>query len=215
LNVHKHPVAAARYKMEASELFLSKFVKPINRPSAYLKAETDGVVVLDQSVFARKKSKLRRRPRKKLSRSAIKQLGLYALPHDTIRYKDAVKLHAIWCTYMEKLIEKAGCAYNVKDMRYNTLVGVLLKADFHGAKVSVVRSKQSSVIGVKGIVILDTKGTFKIVSKDNKIRTIPKNDSQFEVYTTESVISIFGKFLTYRPAERSTRKMKIFSTPDL
>lgn len=45
------------------------------------------------------------------------------------------------------------------------------KADFHGAKVKVVRSKCPSLVGIKGIVILDTKNTFKVIGKDDILRS--------------------------------------------
>ena len=48
---------------------------------------------------------------------------------------------------------------------------LLSKADFHGAEVRVVRSKCSSLVGQTGIVIFDTRNTFKIISKDNIVRS--------------------------------------------
>uniref|UniRef100_A0A182PC54 Ribonuclease P protein subunit p29 n=1 Tax=Anopheles epiroticus TaxID=199890 RepID=A0A182PC54_9DIPT len=152
--------------------------------------------------------------KKKLSRKEIKELGLYTLPHDTIKYKDAQKLHRMWCGYFNTLFPANECP-DVTEGRYNTIVASLLKADYHGAKIHIVRSKQPSVVGMKGIVVLDTKGTFKMVSKDDKLRTIPKNDSQFEVFTNDKVVTIFGKHLNVRPAERSVKKMKTFLFPDL
>lgn len=45
------------------------------------------------------------------------------------------------------------------------------KSDFHGAIIKVVRSKCSTMVGHKGIVILDTKGTFNIIRKDNVLKS--------------------------------------------
>lgn len=45
------------------------------------------------------------------------------------------------------------------------------KSDFHGAIIKVVRSKCSTMVGHKGIVILDTKGTFNIIGKDNVLKS--------------------------------------------
>ena len=47
----------------------------------------------------------------------------------------------------------------------------LIKADFHGAKISIDRSKCPSLVGVTGIVIQDTKNTFRICGMDNIIRS--------------------------------------------
>lgn len=49
---------------------------------------------------------------------------------------------------------------------------LLVKADFHGAKLIVTRSKCPSLVGVSGIVAMDTKQTFKVLGEDNKIRSI-------------------------------------------
>jgi RNase P/RNase MRP subunit p29 len=48
---------------------------------------------------------------------------------------------------------------------------MLQKADFHGALLKVVRSKCSSLVGVQGIILMDTKGTFQIICKDDKVRS--------------------------------------------
>lgn len=47
----------------------------------------------------------------------------------------------------------------------------LMKADFHGAKISINKSKCPSLIGVTGIVIQDTKNTFRVCGTDNIIRS--------------------------------------------
>jgi Ribonuclease P/MRP, subunit p29 len=48
---------------------------------------------------------------------------------------------------------------------------MLQKADFHGALLKVVRSKCSSLVGVQGIILMDTKGTFQIICKDNRVKS--------------------------------------------
>jgi ribonuclease P protein subunit POP4 len=48
---------------------------------------------------------------------------------------------------------------------------LLLKADYHGAHLKVVRSACSSLVGQSGIVVFDTKNTFKIIGRDNIVRS--------------------------------------------
>uniref|UniRef100_A0A182M0A9 Ribonuclease P protein subunit p29 n=1 Tax=Anopheles culicifacies TaxID=139723 RepID=A0A182M0A9_9DIPT len=202
---------------EKKNTFMSNLVKPDEREDCIYSAKH----FLSLSCKQKPKAKQTEKPkqRKKLSRKEVKELGLYALPPDTVRYEDALKLHKMWCGYYDTLIPSlAGLMDDipiVTEARYNTIVAGLLKADYHGAKIHIVRSKQSSVVGMKGIVVLDTKGTFKMVSKDNKLRTIPKNDSVFEVIIRDKMVTIFGKHLNARPAERCVKKMKTFSFPDL
>ncbi|XP_053668031.1 ribonuclease P protein subunit p29 [Anopheles marshallii] len=192
--------------------FMVNLVKPEERDDfIYAKKH---YMSLDAKHYNRANPNDKPKQQKKLSRKEIKEMGLYTLPHDTVKYKDALKLHKMWCGYYDTLFPSDQLPV-VTESRYNTVVASLLKADYHGAKIHIVRSKQSSVVGMKGIVVLDTKGTFKMVSKDNRLRTIPKNDSQFEVTIRDKVITIFGKHLNARPAERSVKKAKTFALPDL
>ncbi|XP_052860861.1 ribonuclease P protein subunit p29 [Anopheles cruzii] len=198
--------------MSATSSFVASFVRPEIRPESYSSTKAFESLHLVRQP-KKKVPKPQTKQKRRLSRRDIKELGLYAIPHDTVQYKDAVPLHELWCGYISRFLQHR--TPEVTDSQYNPLVASLLKADYHGAKITVVRSKQSSVVGLKGIVVLDTKGTFKIVSKDNRVRTIPKNDSVFEVHSKDKTITVFGKYLNARPAERSVRKVKVFSIPDL
>lgn len=44
------------------------------------------------------------------------------------------------------------------------------KADYHGCLLMVTRSKIPSLVGVKGIVVLETKNTFQIICEDDQLR---------------------------------------------
>ena len=46
----------------------------------------------------------------------------------------------------------------------------LLKADYHGCMITVRKTKCPSLLGLSGIVLMETKNTFKIISKDNKVK---------------------------------------------
>ena len=47
---------------------------------------------------------------------------------------------------------------------------ILLRADYHGCLVKVIQSKCPSYVGLTGIIMQDTKETFKIIDKQNKVR---------------------------------------------
>lgn len=47
----------------------------------------------------------------------------------------------------------------------------LVSADYHGAEVEVVRSQCSSRVGVKGIVVRDTKFTFVVVTEKDVVKS--------------------------------------------
>lgn len=59
--------------------------------------------------------------KRKLSRREVKELGLYALPSDTVQYKDAVPLHRLWCGYFSKFFQSQGTP-DVTDSSYNMIV---------------------------------------------------------------------------------------------
>ena len=47
----------------------------------------------------------------------------------------------------------------------------LVSADFHGAMLEVVRSRCPGRVGIKGIVVRDTKFTFVLVTVDNEVKS--------------------------------------------
>jgi len=55
----------------------------------------------------------------------------------------------------------------------------LCSADYHGAEVEVVRSRCVSRVGVRGIVVKDSKFVFEIVTKGNGVKVCPKEGTVF------------------------------------
>lgn len=47
----------------------------------------------------------------------------------------------------------------------------LVSADYHGAEIEVVRSRSVGRVGLKGIVVRDTKFTFVIVTEKDVIKS--------------------------------------------
>lgn len=46
------------------------------------------------------------------------------------------------------------------------------RVDLHGADVTIVKAKNSSLVDITGIVLLETKNTFKILVKDDSIKGV-------------------------------------------
>lgn len=44
------------------------------------------------------------------------------------------------------------------------------KADYHGSLMTVTKSKSPSMVGITGIMIKETKFTFNIITKDDKLK---------------------------------------------
>lgn len=117
-----------------------------------------------------KSSKQKRR----LSRKEMKNLGLYSLPRCTMKYDDYRDLNKLWINYMQQLFgdkyEQLNRNLDCSSAHYDETSSQIHKSDFHGAKIKVVQSKNSNLVGHRGILIMETKETFNILSKDNILR---------------------------------------------
>ncbi|XP_022122632.1 ribonuclease P protein subunit p29 [Pieris rapae] len=162
-----------------------------------------------------RKLKLRKRRTRLLTRKEKKNLGFYLIPRGSIKYIDIEPLHKIWVDYVSQILELDKYVPDVTSKQWEQFTQTLYKADFNGSMLEVVRSKCPSYVGKKGICIMDTKNTFKIVSINDLVTTIPKKESIFNVYIKNLKLIVFGKHFCIRPAERSSKKFKTILHPDL
>lgn len=167
-----------------------------------------------------KKPQKQKQQKKRLSRKEFKELGLYSLPRKTLKYEDYLELNQLWDSYMDQQfdagdLQSLQMKFSPSNPQYEQLSGLIHKSDFHGAKVKVTHSKCASLVGHKGIILMDTKGTFSIICKDNVLRVIPKSDSIFSLKWHKARFVIYGKHLCHRSADRSTKKIKSLSLIDL
>lgn len=109
------------------------------------------------------------RPRP-LSAREKRSSGLYDLPKEECKYAIFKGLHALWAGYMQEILElKAdGKGGLVTPASHGAK---LVSADYHGAEVEVVRSRCTSRVGVKGIVVRDTKFTFVVVTEKDEVKS--------------------------------------------
>uniref|UniRef100_A0A8C6RTU3 Ribonuclease P protein subunit p29 n=2 Tax=Nannospalax galili TaxID=1026970 RepID=A0A8C6RTU3_NANGA len=91
----------------------------------------------------------------------------------------------------------------------------LLKADLHGAIISVTKSKCPSYVGVTGILLQETKHIFKITTKEDRLKVIPKLNCVFTIETDDFISYIYGSKFQLRSSERSAKKFKAKGTIDL
>ncbi|PLW11771.1 hypothetical protein PCANC_23204 [Puccinia coronata f. sp. avenae] len=174
------------------------------------------------------------------------------------RYEYFVPLHQLWLGYMSELLE-----LRLKSLDENQSVHTLptegalsrserfagmpsisaiqsklLKADYHGAFMVVHKAKNPSLVDLQGIVIQESEQTFKLIQVDNKIKTIPKAHTIFQISlpllepppaapstaqnetdnsgnTSFFVFQIFGNQFLFRPTERVNKKFKAKATSQL
>ncbi|KAF2226894.1 Rof/RNase P-like protein [Elsinoe ampelina] len=106
---------------------------------------------------------------------------------------------------------------------------MLSSADFHGAVVRVVRSGCVSRVGIRGIVVKDTKFTFEIVTKMDQVKVVPKEGTVFRVEVpvegdaleetddgkVRYVFEVYGEQLMTSAPDRANKKFKMHVDPGL
>jgi len=160
------------------------------------------------------------RPKKEKKRNSKKAKGLNArqkramkifhIKPEHQRYELFLPLHNLWRQYIIDLCSglKPTCSPQFVQQK-------LLKADFHGAIITVVRSKCPSYVGTTGILVQEFKHVFKIITKEDKLKVIPKRNSVFAVEINGFVSHIYGSKFEQRASERSAKKFKVRGTIDL
>ena len=91
-----------------------------------------------------------------------------------LRFTDILPLNAMWLDYMRNLLGVENFSElptNPLDNKWEIVNQKIMKADYHGAKISVIRSKCPSLVGIHGIVLQDTRNTFRIIGEDDQIRS--------------------------------------------
>ena len=162
------------------------------------------VFFIDNAERPKKRYDRRRRCRHKLTSKEKRKLGLFKLPKQQ-SYESFIPLHNLWKDYMKDVIDFGKVT---EENKASTAQQKLLKADYHGALVTVTKSKTPSLIGQTGIIIQETKNVFKIVARDDKMKTIPKENCIFTVELEGYVFNIQGSQFRFTAAERIHRKFK-------
>ncbi|KAF9522153.1 RNase P/MRP, p29 subunit [Crepidotus variabilis] len=138
----------------------------------------------------RRTKKMTQKERKKvglIGRREAKQKGVWKFDSAQARFRLFLPLHQLWMGYMSELLnlQQRPAQPVSRDMVKKAMPSAssmhpkLLKADFHGSIVSVSQSKNPSIVGVSGIVIYETENTFKVITREDKVKTIPKQNSVF------------------------------------
>lgn len=136
---------------------------------------------------------------KALSSRQKRSLNLYSTPSPVL-YSTFISLHAMWNAY---ILEVLGASRPVTA----SSAANLCSADYHGALLTVVRSKCVGRVGLTGIVIKDSRGVFEVVvkgrgeedGKGDRVVVVPKEGTVFGFVVTvpESVEKEEGKELKF------------------
>ncbi|KAI9276355.1 Rof/RNase P-like protein [Sporodiniella umbellata] len=150
---------------------------------------------------------LKRKKDRKLTAKEKRKLKVYDIPKNAQRYELFEPLSELWQGYMQSLLDKGEANFEQK----------LIKADFHGAPFTVVQSTNPSYVGVSGIMVQETLSMFKIITRTNQLKQIPKNTSIFDLYVQplNKSLTIYGQQFVSRPSDRAAKKFKPKPSIDL
>ncbi|KAL8894410.1 MAG: hypothetical protein Q9192_004347 [Flavoplaca navasiana] len=183
-----------------------------------------------QRLRKNEKAKRRQKP-KPLSAKEKRITGIYEISNESKKFEVYVPLYRMWLGYIWEIL---GMVKGKPTWVTAQTAGArLASADFHGAKVMVVRSKSVSTVGLRGIVVRDTKFTFKIITEKDELKTIPKTHTIFRFHIPQLdaideepdpgkikdisndrigpnalVFELHGSSFEHRAIDRATKKFK-------
>ena len=117
----------------------------------------------------RKAEKVKRRQKvRSISAKEKRITRIYDIPDEAKKYEIYVPLHRLWLGYMWEIlgITKEQSTFVTAQSKGS----IMASADYHGAEMTVVRSRCASMVGLEGIVVRDTKFTFQIITKENQLK---------------------------------------------
>lgn len=123
----------------------------------------------------RKKSYALKHARPKpLSAKEKRELGLYQLRPEECRYEVYKGLNVLWRRYVLEVLGFLDRDGKVVKGRIGSAVtgssgaGLIASADFHGMEIEVVRGVDVGRVGMKGIVVRETRSTLTIVCDEKE-----------------------------------------------
>ncbi|CDW75710.1 ribonuclease p protein subunit p29 [Stylonychia lemnae] len=140
---------------------------------------------------------------KKVSRNTLKQLDkMHQQQSQTLKYETFAQLNKLWKQYIMTLIGK--------DDNMASICSKIVKADFNGAQVKVVKSKNECMIGVSGLVVKETVRCLFIINEENQVKNLLKQGSVFEIDLGDGqrAVRIWGDNIVFMGSERTKVKFK-------
>ncbi|KAI6793155.1 RNase P/MRP, p29 subunit [Hortaea werneckii] len=204
-------------------------------PDADLDARSKRQSLRHQKAQSHRSSSTKPKP---LSAKQKRRLSLYDIPAPQRKYAIYAPLHRMWCAYIREILG-LGREGKRTFVDANSAGPVLVSADYHGALLEVTRSRCLSRVGVKGIVVKDTKFTFEVVTAQDEVKVLPKEHSvfRFEVLLEDGgeeekrgedegmvkeegnrrplVFEIQGGQFENRAPDRANKKFRAHYDPDL
>ncbi|ESK91883.1 ribonuclease p complex subunit [Moniliophthora roreri MCA 2997] len=185
--------------------FVTSSVTQVSDPAEIYASRVHGRKILLENPARESRTKKEREEKRKrrvadkekkrlgiISRREAKEKGVWQLDESQAKFDLFLPLHHLWMGYMSELLglsQPSNKVPTTKDVPSSSgMHPKLVKADFHGSIITVRQSKCPSLIGLSGIVIHESGNAVRIITRENKIKLIPKQNSIFvfavPVYST-------------------------------
>ncbi|CAL8379866.1 unnamed protein product [Arctogadus glacialis] len=207
----KRPKAKRKSKAGKGNAEVLEYARE-KRPTAKrkCKAGKGNAEVLEYAREKRPTAKRKCKAGKALTAGEKRRLKVFDIKPEHQRYELFLPLNDLWKQYILSICNGLRRSSNPQLIQQK-----LLKADLHGAILTVVRSKCPSYVGATGILVQEFKHIFKIITKEDRLKVIPKKNSVFAVEVNGFVSHIYGSKFQYRASERSVKKFKVKGSIDL
>ncbi|CAH2324278.1 ribonuclease P subunit p29 isoform X1 [Pelobates cultripes] len=195
--------------MKRADAFVNAFLKhsmPNLKKNSLQENLERKAVVLEYSY----KKKRKHCKSKGLNAKEKREMRIFEIKPENQKYNLFLPLHDLWKQYMREL-----CNGFRADAQPQMIQSRILKADLHGALVMVSKSKCPSYVGLTGIILQETKHVFKIITKEDKLKVVPKLNCVFSMEIDGFISYIYGSKLQMRSSERSAKKFKSKGSIDL
>ncbi|CEF65914.1 Ribonuclease P protein subunit p29 [Strongyloides ratti] len=124
---------------------------------------------------------------------------------DGITYSVFLPIYKMWLEYFNNVMRSGNCKMDER----------LLKIDYHGCLLLVTHANNKCNVGVNGFVVHESRQTFQLVTKENKIKTIPKKDTIFQFVVNNKIYILFGNGIQLKSFIRGRKPKSIGQIPFL
>uniref|UniRef100_A0A0R3RGT1 Ribonuclease P protein subunit p29 n=1 Tax=Elaeophora elaphi TaxID=1147741 RepID=A0A0R3RGT1_9BILA len=153
------------------------------------------IFILEKRI--KKKVKIHRQPMENFTKRRITKSDLKDL-----KYSQFEPLYELWCDYFSTLVEGSGGQLDAR----------VLKADYHGCLLMVAEAANPSQAGLCGIVTRETRQTFILITKQDRLLTIPKQDTIFQFALGGKIYILFGNAFRFQPSLRAKKILRTRSS---
>ena len=178
---------------------INNLIKPLFPNDEVFQKEftNDKVYLIDKFINRSNKKNKKKQMKLNYTHDMIK-----SLKKEKLIYDDLLSMNQLWQDYIKDLMNNSNNEENI--------LSKMLKADLHGAILTVINSTNKNNIGITGIVLFESRRTFNLLNKKNEVKTILKNGCIFQtdIKYNGMKILIYGDNFIYKSAERTKIKFK-------